>query len=64
MHGERRLIFEQEKLYLYPAPAPDPEPVTEEETAAPSISIQELGVQPIAIKELNTEKESDKEGRL
>ena len=64
MHGQGRLIFQQEKLYLQPGAGPDSEPATEQKTAAPSISIQELGVEPIAIKELAAEKETEKEGRL
>ena len=64
MRGEGRLIFEQEKLYLAPAPHPEPTTAAEQETVTPTISIQELGVEPIAIKELSSEKETDKEGRL
>ena len=64
MHGEGRPSFQQEKLYLHPGVAQDLEPATEEETAAPSISIRKLGVEPIAIKELAAEKETDKEGKL
>lgn len=64
MRGEGRLIFEQEKLYLAPAPEPEPATAAQQETVTPTISIQELGVKPIAIKELSSEKETDKEGRL
>jgi hypothetical protein len=64
MHRESSLVFEHEKLYLDPAPQPGPVPVGEQEASAPSISIQDLGVKPIAIKELTPEKETDEEGKL
>src|SRR5262249_12211635 len=64
MHRESSLVFEHEKFYLDPAPQPGPVPVGEQEAAAPSISIQDLGVKPIAIKELTPEKERDEEGKL
>jgi hypothetical protein len=64
MHRESSLVFEHEKLYLDPAPQPSPELAGEQEAAAPSISIQDLGVKPIAIKELTPEKETDEEGKL
>jgi hypothetical protein len=64
MHREGSLVFEHEKLYLDPAPQPSPELAGEQEASAPSISIQDLGVKPIAIKELTPEKETDEEGKL
>jgi len=64
MHRENSLVFEHEKLYLDPAPQPGPELPGEQEAAAPSIGIQDLGVKPIAIKELTPEKETDEEGKL
>ncbi len=60
IHRESRLVFEQEQSYLSPEEAA----VSDLETAAPSISIQDLGVQPITIKELTTEKEIDEKGQL
>jgi len=64
IHRESSLVFEHEKLYLDPASQPSPEVAGEQEAAAPSISIQDLGVKPIAIKELTPEKETDEEGKL
>ena len=64
MHRESSLVFEHEKLYLDPAPQPGPELAVEQEAVAPSIGIQDLGVKPIAIKELTPEKETDEEGKL
>jgi hypothetical protein len=64
MHRESSLVFEHEKLYLDPAPQPSPALVGEQEASAPGISIQDLGVKPIAIKELTPEKETDEEGKL
>ena len=64
MHRESSRAFEHEKLYLDPAPQPAPELAREQEAAAPGISIQDLGVEPIAIKELTPEKETDEEGKL
>jgi hypothetical protein len=64
MHRESNLVFKHEKLYLDPAPQPTPELAGEQDAAAPSISIQDLGVKPIAIKELAPEKETDEEGKL
>src|SRR5262245_42206972 len=64
MHRESSLVFEHERLYLDPAPQPGPELAGEQEASAPSISIQDLGVKPIAIKELTPEKETDEEGKL
>jgi hypothetical protein len=64
MHRESSLVFEHEKLYLDPAPQPSPKLGGEQEAAAPGISIQDLGVKPIAIKELTPEKETDEEGKL
>jgi len=64
MHRESSLVFEHEKLYLDPAPQPSPELALEHEAAAPGINIQDLGVKPIAIKELTPEKETDEEGKL
>src|SRR5262249_38507171 len=64
MHRESSLVFEHEKLYLDPAPQPSPGLAGEQEASAPSISIQDLGVKPIAIKELTPDKETDGEGKL
>ena len=64
MHRESNLVFEHEKLYLDPAPQLAPELAGEQEASAPGIGIQDLGVKPIAIKELTPEKETDEEGKL
>lgn len=64
MHGEDRLVFKEEKLYLQPAPDPEAAPVAEQQAAASDISIKDLEVQPIAIKGLVAEKEPDEKGKL
>ena len=64
MHRESSLVFEHEKLYLDPAPQSDARPAPDQEASAPSISIQDLGVKPIAIKELTPDKQTDEEGKL
>jgi hypothetical protein len=64
MHRESNLVFEHEKFYLDPAPQSDPRPAPEQEASAPVISIQDLGVKPIAIKELTPDKGTDEEGKL
>lgn len=56
-------IFEHEESYLRPDTPPaaeaDPAPVHEQQAAIPSISIQDLGVRPIEIKQLNAEKDKN-----
>ncbi|HET6843783.1 MAG TPA: hypothetical protein VFK06_19200 [Candidatus Angelobacter sp.] len=56
-------IFEHEKSYLCPETQPMAEtaPASEHEqqAAVPSISIQDLGMRPIEVKELNTEKDKN-----
>jgi hypothetical protein len=64
MHRESNLVFEHEKFYLDPATQSDPRPAQAREAAAPSISIQDLGVKPIAIKELTADKGTHEEGKL
>ena len=50
-------VFEHEKLYLSPAPQAEPEPAREEHASTPNISIQNLGVRPIEIKDLTSAKD-------
>jgi hypothetical protein len=56
-------IFEHEESYLRPETLPvaetEPAPAHEQQAAVPSISIQDLGVRSIEIKQLNTEKDKN-----
>ena len=56
-------IFEHEESYLRPETQPAaetaPESAHEQQAAVPSISIQGLGVRPIEIQKLNTEKDKN-----
>lgn len=56
-------IFERERLYLTPAP-PQPESAPEPPTSAPSLTIEDLGVQSLEIKELPSSKSTDSKGDL
>jgi hypothetical protein len=62
LHGADSMVFEQEKLYLSPAPQPEPEPAIEPQAPAPTISIRDLGVQTIEIKDLPSAKGMDSKG--
>jgi hypothetical protein len=56
-------IFEHEESYLRPETQPaaetEPAPAHEQQGAVPSISIQDLGVRPIEIKQLSAEKDKN-----
>ncbi|HLY99790.1 MAG TPA: hypothetical protein VKT33_12085 [Candidatus Angelobacter sp.] len=56
-------VFEHEESYLRPDTPPAaeaaPAPVHEQQAAVPSISIQDLGVRSIEIKQLNAEKDKN-----
>jgi hypothetical protein len=64
MPSADNLILEHEKLYLAPAPHPQPESVPAPPTSAPSLTIRELGVESIEIKELPTAQSADSKGNL
>lgn len=66
MQGEGSPVFEQQKLYLAPETEPEPASAREQDIdiQAPSISIHDLGLQPIAIKDLSPKKDIDEKGKL
>lgn len=58
------VVFEQQKNYLAPEPEQsEPAPVAGREAAMPEIAIQDVGIQPVVVKELSSEKEQQEEGK-
>jgi hypothetical protein len=64
MPSADNLVFEHEKSYLALAPQREPEPAPPSATSAPGISIQDLGVPSIEIKELPSGNSNDSKGTL
>jgi hypothetical protein len=64
MPSADNLIIAHERLYLKPTPQPEPEPALESPTSALSVSIQDLDVQSIEIKELTSANSADSKGNL
>lgn len=64
MPSANNVVFEHEKSYLALAAQPEPEPAPPPTPSAPAISIQDLGVQSIEIKELPSGESNHSKGTL
>jgi hypothetical protein len=58
------IVLKNERRYLVPVMPEEPQPANSSETSAPNISIQDLGVQSIEIKELPSATNADAKGNL